>query len=171
MRRKLPENQNEVWSDFCLKDPDLKLAYDCFTNVPPDHFWSLANHCPDPVSWLHAQVRIMGNFALNGVIPWFTNSEGTTCFVCKQGMEIVNHFLFECPKFKENIDSLWDKLKTKARHLNPIDRDQIVNFITNLDQHHKMLLLFGGLQFLAIWLLLFKQRRMQFKPIKRRLFC
>ena len=47
---------------------------------------------------------------------------------------------------KENLDSLWDKLKTKARNLNPTDGDQIVNFITNLDQHHKMLLLLGGLQ-------------------------
>ena len=34
----------------------------------------------------------------------------------------------ECPRFKENLDSLWDKLKTKVRHLNPIDGDQIVNF-------------------------------------------
>ena len=75
-----------------------------------------------------------------------TNTEGATCFVCKQGVETVNHFLLECPGFKENFDSLWDKLKTKARHLNPVDGDQIVDFITNLDQHNKMLLLLGGLQ-------------------------
>ena len=37
-------------------------------------------------------------------------------------------------------------LKTKARHLNPVDGDQIVDFITHLDQHNKMLLLLGGLQ-------------------------
>ena len=49
---------------------------------------------------------------------------------------------------KENLDSLWVKLKTKARHLNPIDGDQIVNFITKLDQHNKMLLLLGGFQLL-----------------------
>ena len=35
----------------------------------------------------------------------------------------------ERPGFKENFDSLWDKLKTKARHFNPVDGDQIVNFI------------------------------------------
>ena len=51
-----------------------------------------------------------------------------------------------CPGFKENLDSLWDKLKTKVRHLNPVDGDQIVDFITNLDQHNKMLLLLGSLQ-------------------------
>ena len=61
-------------------------------------------------------------------------------------MKIVNHLLLGCPGFKENLDALWDKLKTKAGHLNPIDGDQIVNFITNLDQHHKMLLFIGGLQ-------------------------
>ena len=146
MRRKVRENHNEVWSDFCLKQPDLKQAYDCLNNVPPHHFWSLANHYPDLVNRLHVQVRIMGNFGLNGGIPWLTNTEDATCFVCKQGVETVNHFLLECPGFKENFDSLWDKLKTNARHLNPIDGDQIVKFITNLDQHNKMLLLLEGLQ-------------------------
>ena len=78
----------------------------------------------------------MGNFGLNDGIPWLNDTEG------KQGVETVNYFLLECPGFKENLDSLWDKLKTKARNLNPTDGDQIVN----LDQHHKMLLLLGGLQ-------------------------
>ena len=146
MRRKVHENQNEVWSDFCLKHPDFKQAYDCLDNVPPDHFSSLANHYSDLVSQLHVQVRIMGNFCLNGGIPRLTNTEGATCFVSKQGVETVNHFLLECPGFKENLDSRWDKLKTKARHLNPIDGDQAVDFITNLDQHNKMLLLLGELQ-------------------------
>ena len=61
-------------------------------------------------------------------------------------MKTVNHFLLEYPEFKENLDSLGDKLKTKAGHLNPIAGDQSVNFITNLEQHHKMGLLLGGLQ-------------------------
>ena len=52
-------------------------------------------------------------------------------------MVTINRFLLECPGFKENFDSLWDMLKTKAGDLNPVDEDQIVNFITNLDQHHK----------------------------------
>ena len=89
-----------------------------------------------------------GNFNLNGGIPWLTNAEGTACFVCKQDVETVNHFLLERSGFKESLDSLWDKLKTKAGHLNPTDGDQIVNFITNLDQHNKILLFLGGFQFL-----------------------
>ena len=99
VRRIIRENQNEVWSDFCLKQ-----AYDCLNNVPPYHFWSLANHYPDLVSWLHVQVRIMGDFGLNGGISWLTSTAGATCFVCKQGVETVNHFLLECPGFKENLD-------------------------------------------------------------------
>ena len=145
VRRKVRENQNEVWSDFCLKHPNLKQAYDCLNNVPPYHFWSLADHYPDLVSRLYVQVRIIWNLVLNGGIPWLTNAEGATCFACKQGVETVNHFLLECPGLKENLDSLWHKLKTKARHLNPVDRNQIVDFIINLDQQNKMLLLLGGL--------------------------
>ena len=40
----------------------------------------------------------------------------------------------------------WDKLITKARDLNPVDGDQIVNFITNLGEHHKKCFFFWGLQ-------------------------
>ena len=87
----------------------------------------------------------MGNFGLNALAHQYRRCN---FFVCKQGVETVNHFLLECPGFKENLDLLWDKLKTKARNLNPIDGDQTVNFITNSDQHNKMLLLLGGLQLL-----------------------
>ena len=69
VRCKVRENQNEVWSDFCLKHPDLKQAYDCLNNVPPYHFWSLANHYPDLVSRLHVQVMIMGISVLMAVFP------------------------------------------------------------------------------------------------------
>ena len=88
----------------------------------------------------------MGNFGLNSGIPWLADADGATFFVCKQGVETVSHFLLECPGFKENFDALWNKSKTKARDLNLVDGDQIVNFITNLDQHHKMLTLLGDLQ-------------------------
>ena len=72
----------------------------------------------------------MGNFGLNGGIHRLTDTEGATCFVCKQGVETVNHSLLECPGLKENLDFLSDKLKTKAKHLNPIDGDQIVDHHT-----------------------------------------
>ena len=55
--------------------------------------------------------------------------------------ETVNHLL-EYPGLKANFDSLSDKLKIKARDLNSVDGDEIVKFITNMDQ---ILLLLGGL--------------------------
>ena len=36
-------------------------------------------------SFFVIQVRIMGNFGLNGDFPRINNTEGATCFVCKQG--------------------------------------------------------------------------------------
>ena len=86
-----------MWSDLCLKYPNLKQANDCLDNVPLGSFWSLANQYTGLVSGLHVQVRIMENFGLNGDIPWFNYTEGETCFVCKQGLETVTHFLLECP--------------------------------------------------------------------------
>ena len=86
------------------------------------------------------------NFGLNGGIPQLADAKDANCFVCKERVETVNYFFLGCPGFKETFDYLWDKLKTKARDFNPVDGDQIVNFIANLDQHHKMRHPSGGLQ-------------------------
>ena len=105
VRRKVRENQNEVWSDFCLKHPDLKQAYEYLNNVPPNHFWSLANHYPDLVSRLHVQVRIIGNFGLNGGIPWLTKApvkrsqlfiQQRTTFVVKKKFVSLDHLVVCC---------------------------------------------------------------------------
>ena len=82
---------------------------------------------------------------ISGIL-WLADTEGTKCFVCKQGVKTVDQILLDFPGFKENFDSLWNKLKTKAKDLNTVDGDQIVNFITNLDQHHKMRLLLGSVR-------------------------
>ena len=119
VRRKVCENQNEAWSDFCLEQPNLKEAYDCLNNAPTLPFLVFSRSLPDLVRRLHVQVRIMGNFGLNGGIPWLTNTEGATCFVCKQDVETVNHFLLECPGFKESLDSVWDKLKNQSKTPEP----------------------------------------------------
>ena len=124
---------------ICLKHPDLKQACDCLNNVPPYH-WSLA----DLIS------RRSGSWGISVLMAVFPGSlipkVQLALFANKVWKLTVNHFLLECPGFKENLDSLWDKSKTKARHLNPVDEDQIMDFITNLDQHNKMLLHLGGLQ-------------------------
>ena len=63
------------------------------------------------ISSLHAQVRLMGQFGLGGGIPWLRDSDGAFCFVCKQDVESVTHFLLDCSYFKQNFLSLWRNLK------------------------------------------------------------
>ena len=48
-------------------------------------------------------VTIMNNFGLNGSAPWLKDSEGTLCFICKEDIKNLDHFLLECPQFKEKF--------------------------------------------------------------------
>ena len=50
--------------------PNMRVIKSCLENVSPFSFWSLANQFPDLVSRLHFQVRLIGNFGLNGSLPW-----------------------------------------------------------------------------------------------------
>ena len=89
----------------------------------------------------------MENFGLNGGIPGsLIPKVQLALFANKVWKLLITSFSSVLGSKKNNFDSLWEKLKTKARHLNPVDGDQIVDFITNLDQHNKMFLLLGGLQ-------------------------
>ena len=38
------------------------------------------------------QKRLMGNFGLNGGVPWLTNTDGELCLLCKESVEDVSHF-------------------------------------------------------------------------------
>ena len=87
----------------------------------------------------------MGNFGLNGGIPWLSNTDGASCFLCKVDTETVNHFLLDCPNFREHFDSLWANLTVKVMKFNYIDGRQISEFIAKLDRHQKTLLLLGCL--------------------------
>ena len=87
----------------------------------------------------------MSNFGLNGCIPPLQSTDGAICFICKEEIESVIHFLLDCSYFRNNFDSLWNKLKLKIARSNQTDGVYICNFITNLDQNNKVLLLLGGL--------------------------
>ena len=43
----------------------------------------------------------MDNFGLNGGVPWHIGTYGSLCLICKQATEDVDHFLLDCPIFKE----------------------------------------------------------------------
>ena len=97
------------------------------------------------LSRLHVQVGLMGQFGLSGGIPWLHDSDGAFCFVCKPDIESVFNFLLDCSYFKQNFLSLWRNLKLKITVSNQADVVNICQFINNLDRHHKVLLLLGGL--------------------------
>ena len=73
------------------------------------------------------------------------NTDGAICFICKEEIESVTHFLLDFSYSRNNFDSPWNKLKLKIAQSNQTDGVYICNFITNLDRHSKVLLLLGGL--------------------------
>ena len=144
VRRKVSERQEGIWSGFCSSRPDLKVAQDCLNNVHPYYFWSLANQYPDLVKHFHTQVRPMCNFGFNGGVPWLRDTDGANCFIWKHTVDDNRHFILNCPSFKDHFALLWHKLKIKVHKSNPVDGSLISNFVDNLHQHSKMLLLLGG---------------------------
>ena len=106
----------------------------------------IADIFPDLVARRHVQVRLMGNFGLNGGIPWLAKTDGSLYFNCREDNETLCHFFFDCSTFKPNFDSLWCKLLLKGCNLNAADGTRISQFITNLDRFHKTLLLLGCLR-------------------------
>ena len=84
----------------------MHVAQECLANVSPEQFWSIADNYPDLVECLHVQIRLAGNFGLNGGVPWLSNTEDALCFICKENVENVNHFLLECREFRNNFDSI-----------------------------------------------------------------
>ena len=89
---------------------------------------------------------LQGTLALTEGFPGCQNTEDALCFVCKENVENVNHFLLECREFRHNFDSIWLNLRQKIVSVSPIDGPQIFDFIHHLNQRHKVLLLLGGLQ-------------------------
>ena len=62
---------------------------------------------------------------------------------CKESIEDVSHFFFDCSEFKDNFESVWANLKRKILSSNSNDGAQIANFIISLDRQQNALLLLG----------------------------
>ena len=123
----------------------MRVAGACLDNISPDQFWSIANLYQDLVRHLHVQIRLKGNFWINGGVPWLTNTDGELCLLCKESVEDVSHFLLDCPYFRDNLEYLWSNLSQKAIAFNLSDRTQISHFFGSLDREQKILLLLGAL--------------------------
>ena len=100
---------------------------------------------PNRFICIKIQSRLMGNFGFSACVPWTIRADESLCFVCKKAEDDLYHFLFVCPYFRQNFDSLWLNLDVKASHSSPTDGSQISAFIKNLDQDSKALLLLGCL--------------------------
>ena len=87
----------------------------------------------------------MSNFGLSASVPWLKDTEGALCFICKENIENRDNFVLDCPRFKENFDSIWRNLDLKIIRSNPTDCTQIADFIKGLNRQHKVMLLVGGL--------------------------
>ena len=63
----------------------------------------------------------MGNFGLNCGVPWLHGTPGALCFICKKGLDDVNHFLWDCKMLRENFQSIWSNLFQKIDSVDPTD--------------------------------------------------
>ena len=122
---KIREFEENAWIDFVQKHPSFKFARTCLDNVSPHKFWSISDQYPDLVC------------------P--SKADDALCFTCKESNDNLYHFLFDCPYFRENFDSLWSNLVIKATNCNSADGSHVSSFLTNLDQHNKALMLVGCL--------------------------
>ena len=91
----------------------MQITQAVFDHLTPSKFWSITIHYPDLVSRLHIQVRLMGNFGLNAGVSWLHGTPGALCFICKEGLDDVNHFLWECKTFRENFQSVYGPIYSR----------------------------------------------------------
>ena len=75
-------------------------------------FWSISDQYHNLDCRIHVQIRLTGNSGINGGIPSITNTDDVLCFVCKKDTQILDHFLFDYPDFREHFDSLTCALKS-----------------------------------------------------------
>ena len=91
------------------------------------------------------QIRLMGNFAINGGAPWLTSTGGELCLLCKESDEDVSHFLLDCRNFRDDRESLWSNLSQKVVACNPSEGTEISHVFSSLGRQQKILLLLGDL--------------------------
>ena len=66
VKTKVRNFEDNAWADYCANHPGMNIAQACLKNVTPYQFWCLADNYSDLASRTHVQIRLMGNFGLNG---------------------------------------------------------------------------------------------------------
>ena len=78
---------------------DRKIFNECFSN----QFWSLSNEISDLVKHFHLQLKLLGNFGLNGSVPWLEDTAGSVCCICKQDVEDNMYLMLDCTFFRDKF--------------------------------------------------------------------
>ena len=133
------------WKIFCADHPNMQITQAVFDHLTPSKIWSITDHYPDLVSRLHVQIRLMGNFGLNATVQWLRGPTGALCFICKEGLDDFNYFLWECKALRKNFQSVWSNLVQTIDSANPTNGLQISSFVRGLNHQHQTLLLIGGI--------------------------
>ena len=127
VKTKVRNFEDDAWADYFANHPGMYIAQARLRNVTPYQLWCLPDNYPELVSRMHIQIRLMGNFGLNGSVPWHVGTNRSHCLIYRHGTEDVTHFLLDCPFFKENADFVWLNIKTRITETNRLDGPQICN--------------------------------------------
>ena len=95
----------------------------------------------------------MGNFGINGGVPWLTNTDGerTSSFLQKTAMNMSAIFSRTAPALEIiSFESIWSNLSQKIIASDPCDGTQISHFNGSLDSQQKNILLLGGFPLLFV---------------------
>ena len=80
-------------------------------------------------------------------LPWNQQSScESICPICKSEKEDNYNFLLHCKAMTPEFDLFWSKLFSLIETKATFEADVIINFLRNIDEHNKVLLLTGGLK-------------------------
>ena len=106
MYKTISEYKDNTWHIYCEDHPLKKLTISCLSNISLSQFWVISEQYPDLVKHLQQPITFMGQFGLNGEVPWPSNTDGALCFIRRLETEECDYFAFNCPNFIEEFKSL-----------------------------------------------------------------
>ena len=137
--------EENAWNAFVLEQPSFDFPKSCSELVPPKQFWSISSYYSDLVCRPHVQIRFMGNFGMNIQVYFGLQPLIAPFASFAKKVKRLHYFLFDCTGFREDFDLLSSNLTTEVIHTNLTDGSHVSDFLVNLEQHQKALLLIGCL--------------------------
>ena len=122
----------------------MRVAHACLENISPYQFWSIADLYLYLVRHLHAQIRLVGYFGLNGGALGLPILMVNFVFFAKKVRKMSAILILDCLNFRDNHESLLVKPRPKVIACNPSDGTQISQFFSSLDREQKILFPLGS---------------------------